>query len=151
MRMRNYSPDTQRAYIGNVLDFVLFHGKRDPCTMGADEVRAFLTMLANTRDVTWKTQNQNLCALVLFYDQFLEQPLGNIGKFLAASRPSALPVVFSAEEAFRVLAAMRGVTKLAAQLQYGCGLRVGEVVSLRVKDIDFSRGVVSVLFGKGAA
>lgn len=149
LRMRNYSPATRRAYVANVLDFVLFHGKRDPRTMGGDEVRAFLTMLATKRNVTWKTQNQNLCALVRFYDEFLQQPLGNIGQFTAASKPSVLPVVFSREEVRRVLMAMRGATKLAAQLQYGCGLRVSEVVSLRVKDLDFERGVLAVLFGKG--
>jgi integron integrase len=148
MRAKNYAPATVAAYVADVLDFVVFSGKRDPRTLGAAEVQAFLTMLANVRDVTWKTQNQNLCALVLFY-QFLDQPLGDIGRFMAASRPSALPVVFSRDEVKRVLAAMKGVPKLCAQLQYGCGLRVGEVVSLRVKDVDFERGVLSVLFGKG--
>lgn len=149
MRMKNYKPATIDAYVANVLDFVVSSGRRDPKAMGPQEVQRFLTMLAVERDVTWKTQNQNLCALVLFYDGFLEQPLGDIGKFVAASRPSMLPVVFSREEVARVLAAMRGATKLAAQLQYGCGLRVGEVVRLRVKDIDFERGVVAVLDGKG--
>ncbi len=148
MRAKNYARTTISAYVADVLDFVLFHGKRDPRTLGATEVQAFLSMLANRRDVTWKTQNQNLCALVLFYE-FLGQPFGDIGRFQAASRPSALPVVFSRDEVRRVLAAMKGVPKLCAQLQYGCGLRVGEVVSLRVKDVDFERGVVSVLFGKG--
>jgi integron integrase len=148
MRAKNYARTTINAYVADVLDFVLFNGKRDPREMGAPEVQRFLSMLANQRNVTWKTQNQNLCALVLFYE-FLGAPLGDIGRFQAANRPSALPTVFSREEVNRVLAAMSGVPKLCASLQYGCGLRVGEVVSLRVKDVDFSRGVVSVLFGKG--
>lgn len=151
MRVKNYSPKTIEAYVSDVVDFVVFSGKRDPRTMGAQEVQRFLTMLAVKRDVVWKTQNQNLCALVLFYDGFLQKPLGDIGRFAAASRPSALPVVFAVDEVRRVLGAMRGATKLAAQLQYGCGLRVGEVVRLRVKDIDFARGVVSVIDGKGGA
>jgi len=149
MRMKNFRPNTIRDYVSDVLDFVLFHGKRDPREMGAAEVQQFLTMLAVQRDVAWKTQNQNLCALVKFYDYFLQRPLGDIGKFVASSRPAKLPVVFSVEEVKRVLGAMRGATKLAAMLQYGCGLRVGEVVRLRVKDLDFSRGVVAVIEGKG--
>lgn len=149
MRVKNYSPRTISAYVANVLDFVVFSGRRDPRTLGAAEVAAFLTMLATRRDVSWKTQNQNLCALVLFYN-FLGQPLGDLGKFTAASRPAALPVVFSRDEVRRLLAAMNGVPRLCAMLQYGCGLRVGEVVSLRVKDLDFERGMVAVLFGKGA-
>lgn len=148
MRLKNYSRKTIDAYVADVLDFVMFSGKRDPRTIGEAEVRAFLTMLAVKRDVSWKTQNQNLCALVLFY-KFLERPLGEIGRFMAASRPPKLPVVFSIDEVKRILAAMRGATKLAAQLQYGCGLRVGEVVKLRVKDIDFDRRVVAVIDAKG--
>lgn len=148
MRTRNYARATISAYGAAVLEFVLFSGRRDPRTLGAGEVQRFLTMLAAVRDVSWKTQNQHLCALVLFYE-FLGQPLGDIGRFQAASRPAALPVVFSRDEVWRVLGAMQGVPKLCAQLQYGCGLRVGEVVALRVKDVDFARGVVSVLFGKG--
>lgn len=149
MRMKNLREATIRAYVADVLDFVLFAGKRDPRTLGAAEVNAFLSMLANVRNVSWKTQNQNLCALVKFYDGFLNQPLGDIGKFAAASRPAMLPVVFSKDEVKRVHAAMRGATKLAAQLQYGCGLRVGEVVRLRVKDVDFDRMTVAVLDAKG--
>ncbi|MES2367659.1 MAG: integron integrase [Pseudomonadota bacterium] len=149
MRMKNYRDNTIRDYVSDVLDFVMFNGKRDPRTLGPAEVQKFLTMLAVERNVSWKTQNQNLCALVKFYDGFLNQPLGDIGKFMAASKPAFLPVVFSKDEVMRVLAAMRGATKLCAQLQYGCGLRVGEVVRLRVKDIDFGRMVVSVLDAKG--
>lgn len=148
MRMKNYRPATITAYVADVLDFVVFSGKRDPRTLGAAEVREFLTMLAVKRDVSWKTQNQNLCALVLFYDGFLEQPLGDIGRFMASSKPAILPTVFSPAEAHRVLLAMHGPTQLAAQIQYGCGGRVGEVVRLRVKDIDFERGTVAFLDGK---
>lgn len=147
--MKNYAAETISAYVSDVLDFVVSSGKRNPRTMGAADVREFLTMLAVKRNVSWKTQNQNLCALVLFYDQFLEQPLGDIGQFMAASKPAVLPVVFSRAEVSRVLGAMRGATRLAASLQYGCGLRVGEVVRLRVKDIDFERRVLAVLEAKG--
>jgi integron integrase len=149
MRMKNYRNSTISAYVSNVLDFVLFCGKRDPRELSKEDVNRFLSMLANKRDVTWKTQNQNLCALVLFYDKFLEKPLGDIGKFSAASKPSYLPVVFSRDEVRCVLAAMTGLTRLCALLQYGCGLRVGEVVRLMVKDIDFGRGVLTVIDGKG--
>jgi integron integrase len=149
LRVKNYRPATISAYVADILDFVLFHGKRDPREMGAVEVQQFLTMLAVKRNVAWKTQNQNLCALVKFYDGFLGQPLGDIGKFAAACRPTMIPVVFSKDEVRRVLDAMRGPTRLAAQFQYGCGLRVGEVVRLRVKDVDFDRMTVAVLDAKG--
>ena len=148
MRVKNYRPATIASYVADVAHFAAFH-RRDPRELAAGHVQQFLTMLAARRDVAWKTQNQNLCALVLFYDGFLGQPLGDIGKFMAASRPQMIPVVFSKAEVFRVLDAMRGATRIAAQLQYGAGLRVGEVVRLRVKDVDFDRRTVAVLDAKG--
>jgi integron integrase len=149
MVTKHYLPKTVTCYVDWVLKFVLWSGKRDPVTMGAAEVREFLSYLANSRNVTWKTQNQALCALVRFYDDFLEQPLGDIGKFAAASRPPRLPVVLSKGEVHRLLAAMKGATAIMARLMYGAGLRVGEVVRLRVKDIDFDRGFITVRGGKG--
>lgn len=149
MVTRHFSPKTVECYIGWVLKFVLWSGKRDPKAMGAPEVNAYLSYLANQRQVTAKTQNQALCALVRFYDAFLEQPLGDLGRFAFASRPSRLPVVLSRNEVDRTIAAMRGATKLIAQLLYGCGLRIGEAVSLRVKDIDFERATITVRAGKG--
>lgn len=57
MRAKNYARNTITAYVADVLDFVVFSGKRDPRTLGAPEVQAFLSMLANQRDVTWKIDN----------------------------------------------------------------------------------------------
>jgi site-specific recombinase XerD len=59
LRLRNYSPATIRSYVNDVLDFVIFSGKRDPRTLGREDVRLFLTHLAVKRNVAWKTQNQS--------------------------------------------------------------------------------------------
>jgi integron integrase len=146
---KHYSRATVECYVQWVLKFVLWSGMRPPKLLGAAEVGEFLTWLANQRQVTAKTQNQALCALVRFYDEFLVQPLGDIGRFAAATRPPRLPVVLSVGEVKRLLEAMSGATGLCARLMYGCGLRVGEVVRLRVKDVDFERGTVTVRGGKG--
>ena len=82
MRFKGKSENTRADYIADVLHFVMFNGQRDPRTIGRAEVKAFLTHLAVEHHVAWKTQNQNLCALVLFYDGFLNQPLGDIGEFI---------------------------------------------------------------------
>jgi len=92
MRFKGKSENTRADYIADVLHFVLFNGKLDPRTLGRAEVKAYLTHLAVDHNVGWKTQNQNLCALVLFYDHFLNQPLGDIGEFVRACKPPKLPV-----------------------------------------------------------
>jgi len=146
---RHYARTTVECYVSWVLKFVLWAGRRDPRTIGAAEVAAYLSHLANARRVTAKTQHQALCALVRFYDGFLAQPLGDLGRFTAATRPSRLPTVLSRADVTRLLSAMSGTTGLIARVLYGCGLRIGEAVRLRVKDLDFDRGTLTVRAGKG--
>ena len=146
----HYSPRTVETYIGCVRSFVAWSGKRDPLTMGAKEVNDFLSHLANNLHVTAKTQTQNLCALVRFYDGCLGKPLGDIGKFAYASTPSRLPVVMSKGEVFQVIETIPpNALRLMAKLLYGCGLRLMECCRLRVKDLDFERMVLNVRGGKG--
>jgi integron integrase len=150
MATEHYPQTTRHCYIDWVRRFVIHAGKRDPRTIGNPEVRQFLTHLAVERHVTWKTQKQALCALVLFYDRFLKQPLGQLGQFGKASKPSRLPTVLSREEVRRVLAVITPPWQLMARLQYGAGLRLMDVCRLRVKDLDWERGVINVKQGKGA-
>lgn len=65
-------------------------------------------------------------------------------------RPQRVPVVLSVEEVRATLNAMCGMPRLMAALLYGSGMRVGEMLALRVKDIDLRAGVVTVRAGKGA-
>ncbi len=149
MVFHHYSPRTIEAYIARVRDFVVWSGKRDPLTMGAAEVNAYLSDLASERRVTASTQRQALNALVRFYDGCLGLPLGDIGKFTFASTPERLPVVMSTGEVRRVIEALPPVFRTMGKLMYGCGLRLMECCRLRVKDVDFERMVLSVREGKG--
>jgi integron integrase len=150
MKMKGKSDNTIRDYINDVLAFVLFSGQRDPRNLGGAEVKAFLTHLAADKNVSWKTQSQNLCALVLFYDHFLQQPLGDIGEFVRAMKPPKLPVVFSAGELQRMIDALSGRSKIIGMIQGGASGRIKETICLRVKDVDFERGTIHFIdFTKG--
>src|SRR5712691_2878334 len=72
IRLRHYSKRTERAYIGWIRRFILFHGKRHPSAMGADEVTGFLSALARDRQVSASTQNQALAALLFLYGGVLD-------------------------------------------------------------------------------
>lgn len=149
MRVKRYSPRTEKTYCYWIRYFIRFHGVRHPATMGALEVKAFLEHLAVDRRVAAATQNQALNALVFLYRHILEQPLGEIGEFSRAKRPRRLPVVLSHEEVMRVLGVLSGPMHLMAGLMYGSGLRLIETCRLRVRDIDFERQIVTVRAGKG--
>lgn len=147
LRLGHYSIKTEAAYVGWYLRFVRFHGLRHPEMMGAREVEAFLTDMAN-RGVSASTQNQALNAIVFLYKQVLGIELGDFSA-MRAKRTQYVPVVLTPEEVRAVLAAMRGPEALQAGLLYGCGLRMSECLNLRIMDVDAAGGALTVHDGKG--
>ncbi|HWQ10392.1 MAG TPA: integron integrase, partial [Holophaga sp.] len=127
----------------------LYHGKRHPSEMGAEEVQAFLTHLAVERGVSAATQNQARAALLFLYQKFLGVHLPWLAEVIAAKSTRRLPVVLSSGEIKALLDQMEGVMGLFASLLYGTGMRLLEGLRLRVKDVDFERREILVRAGKG--
>ena len=148
-RLRHYSLRTEEAYWMWVRRFILFYGKRHPNEMGAPEITEFLTDLAVQHDVAPSTQMQALNALVFLYRHVLGRDPGEFAGVVRAQRPRKVPVVLAVEEMRRLLAELDGTALLMAQLLYGAGLRMIECVRLRVKDVDFARGVLTLQETKG--
>ncbi|WP_205701030.1 integron integrase [Jeongeupia sp. USM3] len=149
LRYRHYSLRTEKAYIYWIKYFIRFSGLRHPQEMGRQELVCFLTHLAVERDVSASTQNQALSALLFLYKTVLEVDLPWLEGFERPKRPAHLPTVLGVAEVERLLAQMQGTTALVARLLYGTGMRVLEALRLRVKDVDFERGLVVVRDGKG--
>ena len=149
IRVKHYSPKTERAYVGWVRRYIIFHGKRHPAEMGADHVAQFLSHLALEARVAASTQNQAFNALLFLYRQVLHIDLGQIAGAVRAKRPKRLPVVLTREEVDLVLSLLEGEVWLVCSLLYGAGLRLFEALQLRVKDIDFSRSELLLRDGKG--
>jgi site-specific recombinase XerD len=105
VRTRHYSRCTEEAYIAWTKRFILFHRKRHPAAMGAEEVNAFLSHLAVEENVSASTQAQALSALLFLYRHVLDDPLPWIDDIVRATRPKKLPVVLSREEVGMVLGA----------------------------------------------
>jgi integron integrase len=149
LRVRHYSRRTEIAYTGWIRRFVVFHDRRHPSTMGEAEIVSFLNDLSTKGNVSASTQNQALHALLFLYRHVLKRDLGLIPGLVPAKHGRRLPVVLSVSEVRLVLSRMRGVARLCASLMYGSGLRLSECTSLRLKDIDFDRGEITVRGGKG--
>ena len=150
IRTRHYSRRTEEAYVAWAKRFILFHRKRHPAAMGAEEVNAFLSHLAVDRNVSASTQAQALSALVFLYRHVLDDPLPWLDDIVRATRPRKLPVVLSREEVRSLIDGMRGTARLVAEILYGGGLRLLEALRLRVKDVDFAARLLVVREGKGA-
>jgi len=149
IRARHYSYRTEETYCQWIRRFILFFNKRHPLEMGAAEINTFLSYLATSRDVAASTQNQALSALLFLYKNVLGRDLPYMEGLVRAKRPKRLPVVLTPGEVRAILDRMEGTTKLMASLLYGSGLRLMECVTLRIKDIDFTRGEITVRAGKG--
>jgi integron integrase len=149
LRRRHYSLRTEKAYLGWIRRFILFHNKRHPVEMGAQEVNAFLSHLARHDRVAASTQNQALSSLLFLYRHVLHSPLPWLDNMEHAKRPARLPTVLTQEEVKAVLGALEGTHWLMASLLYSAGLRLLECRGLRIKDISFERRQLIIRDAKG--
>ncbi len=152
-RFKHLSPRSERAYWEWVVRFLKFHRERagewrHPRDLGSRGVTPFLTWLATERDVSISTQNQALNALLFLYREVLLLPMV-AGDFVRVRRAPGVPTVLTQDEVKELLAAMPGTYQLMARLLYGTGMRLLEMLRLRVKDVDFARKQIVVRAGKG--
>lgn len=149
IRYLHYSKSTESSYVQWVRRFILFHDKRHPREMGAEEVASFLRHLVTRQHVSVSTQNQALNAIMFLYKHVLEKELEHLPEFAHARRPKRLPVVLTNQEAKRILANLDEPYLTMAMLMYGAGLRIMECLKLRILDVDFDRRELFVRQGKG--
>jgi integrase/recombinase XerD len=147
MNMRHFSRETQRNYIRDVGRFATFLG-RSPDKAGADDLRRF-QVEQREAGVPVPTMNSIVAALRFFFTHSLDRP-DLARKLVRLSHPRKLPVVLSRDEVARLLNATTCLKHQAAlSVAYGAGLRVAEVSTLRVGNIDGERMLIRVERGKG--
>lgn len=150
VRTMGYSLKTEESYVHWIRRFILFHGKRHPAGMGKQEVEQFLSHLAVAQDVAASTQNVALAAILFLYREVLTGcTVPWVTDVVRAKRPKRLPTVLTQAEVRAILSVVAGDASLILKLLYGGGLRLMEGLRLRVKDLELSRGEITVRDGKG--
>ncbi len=149
LKSRHYSLRTEEIYCGWVLRFINFHKLKHPKDMAEAEINRFVSYLATESHVSASTQNQALAAILFLYRHVLEREVGELVNLIRAKKSIRIPVVMNLDEVRMVLGRLSGRDRLVVELLYGCGLRLMEGLSLRVKDIDFGRNEIQVRSGKG--
>ena len=149
LRVRHYSLQTEKTYLYWIRSFILFNEKQHPEKMSNPEIERFLNYIATSRGVAASTQNQALCAIIFLYRHVIKRDITDLS-YTFAKRPRRLPTVLSPEEVNRILNNCSGKYWLIVALLYGCGFRVSEVLSLRIKDIDLNNRSIFIFSGKGA-
>jgi len=147
MTVRNFVADTQRNYLRAVKNLAIFLG-RSPDTATAEDLRLFQLHLTETH-VRPPTINGTVTALRFFFSVTVDR--SDVTKQLTfVAEPRKIPVILSPEEVARFLEAAPGPKyKAALSAAYGAGLRVSEVVALKVPDIDSQRMLLRIEQGKG--
>ena len=150
IRLRHYAESTERTYLQWSRRFLAYRRKTglqgEPTSA---DVKAFLTRLAMAEKVSASTQNQAFSALLLLFREVLRTDLAEMAQTVRARRGRRLPTVLSVREVQALLAQVEPEFQLMVRLLYGSGLRLMELLRLRVKDIDFDGGLVMVRSGKG--
>lgn len=149
LRTKHYSRSTEKVYTGWIRRFVLFHNKRHPGEMGEEQIKEFIDYLAEKQKVSASTQNQALNSILYLYKNILKRDIKWIENIKYAQRKVHLPVVLDKAEIKKILYELQGIHNLLGCLLYGTGMRLGEGLRLRVKDIDFGYKLVNVRDGKG--
>jgi integrase/recombinase XerD len=148
MRLRGFAPKTVEGYIHALEQLATFH-RRPLDRLGCEEVQHFLDAIIRVRKLAWATVNVYFSACRFLYEQVLKRPAR---EFSIPPRGSSgtQPGVLSPAEVERLIAAPRALKHRALlAMAYGSGLRVSEVVRVKLTDVDRGRMMLRVEQGKG--
>ena len=147
MKLRNFSAATQESYVYAVSRLARYHNK-SPDQLSKEDIRAFLVHLTMERKLSPNSLTGYCSGLRFFYNETLGWDETKL--FIPRKKPFLLLEVFSTEEVVRLIGAARGLKqRVLLMTAYSAGLRVSELVNLRIPDIDAERMTLRVKQGKG--
>lgn len=149
VRRRHYSYRTEESYLVWIERFAGQVGKARLEDQGEEQIKSFLNKLALNQRLSASSQRQALNALVFLYREVFGKELGDFSDFRRAKARSHLPVWLTREEMQRLLKSLPGTWRLMAGVMYGGGLRLMELLRLRVKDVDLCQEIITIRGGKG--
>lgn len=149
LRLKNYSPNTIKTYCNWLLIFFAAFADKKPSTIKKAEIMDYLLWFRNQPKWSATSQNQLISAVKFFYEQLLKRP-AEFYDLPRAQKPEMLPAVFAESEILAIINATQNMKhKTMLCLAYSAGLRVSEIVNLRVQDIDSNRMLIVVRQSKG--
>jgi len=148
MKLRRFAPNTQESYVSAVAGLAKYYNQ-SPDLIDKEKIQAYLLHLTEERKLSWGTCNIVVSALRFFYTQTLGIDSMHVG-IPSMKTQTKLPEILSVEEITRLFQCTRNLKHRAILMTtYAAGLRVSEVVNLRLKDIDSGRMTIRVCQGKG--
>ena len=153
-KLLGYSPKTLKTYWHWIESFLRHERNLNgewvhPTKLGREEIERYLTHLAVKKHVSPNTQNLALQGILFLYRHVLKIDIQGVNA-MRAKKPLYIPTVLSSDEVRRLFSQLSGRNRLLAGLGVGCGLRIGECFSLRIKDVLFDERQIHIRQAKGA-
>ena len=149
MRLKNYSENSIRTYKNWFILFLLCFPRQKPSTISKVQILDLLVRFRNSPRWSATSQNQFINAIKFFFEKLLDHPR-EVYELPRAKRPYQLPVVFSESEVLAIIKAANNLKhKTILCLAYAGGLRVSEIINMKIKDIDSKRMVMVLRQAKG--
>ena len=148
IKLRHYSKKTLSAYSYWVKQLSLFLSEKKPVEVESKDVKGFLEHLAVNVKVASSTQNQAFNSILFLFRHVLKKELKELQGTIRPKRKKYIPVVLSKRETNSIFKHLDYPYDLIIKLMYGCGLRLNEVITVRVHNFNFDEGMLTIR-GKG--
>ncbi|MFO8052950.1 MAG: integron integrase [Candidatus Omnitrophota bacterium] len=154
IRLKHYSHCTEQTYVDWIKRFFSYINKKIPSrclkeNLNSENVKKYLSYLAIKRKVASSTQNQAFSALLFLFREVLKKELKDLGNTVRAKQKIRLPSVLTLGEVKEIFNHVNKKHLLLLQIIYGSGLRLMELVRLRVQDIDLENNILFIRSSKG--
>ena len=144
LRLQHYSWRTEQTYRDWARRFAQYTGSEDLSGATDEHIKGFLSDLAVKGRVSAATQKQALNSLIFLFREALGRQPGDLSGYELSRRGRRMPSVLTGSECQRLFEALPGTSRLMAEVMYGAGLRLTEMLRLRVKDVDPERSQITV-------
>ncbi|MDY6933432.1 MAG: site-specific tyrosine recombinase/integron integrase [Spirochaetota bacterium] len=149
LKLKRYSRNTIKSYISHFNQFLNFYNNYDPKDITDEQIREYLLYIINNKDISSSYQNQVINSIKFYYEKVLGRPTSKY-YFQRPKKEKKLPIVLSEEEVGSILKQISNLKhKCIIYLIYSAGLRLSEVVDLKITDIDSKRNIIIIRDAKG--
>jgi integrase/recombinase XerD len=149
LEIKRYAAPTKKTYIANFKRFVSYYKNIDPTEITKDQIKDYMLYLVRERKLSASAHNQAINAIKFYYEKVLKRAR-EVYQIERPRKSSKLPQVLSVEEIKKILTSIKNLKhKCIIYIIYSAGLRLGEVINLKIRDIDKDRKQIFLRSAKG--
>ncbi len=149
LKLQHYSYQTVKVYKSQFAAFLQYYPDTDPKDIEEEQIRIYLLHLIESKNIAASTQNQVINSIKFYYEKLLKQPR-KVYHLPRPRKPKQLPKVLSQEEVKRLITYPENIKhRCILTIIYAAGLRISEVVNLKIGDLEFERKRILVKNAKG--